>query len=58
VARGLDFPRVDWVVQYDTPGDAREYIHRVGRTARINHQGRSVGAAVPLCAVVAVPYCA
>ena len=25
---------VDWIVQYDPPDDPREYIHRVGRTAR------------------------
>lgn len=33
-ARGLDIPAVDWIVQYDPPDDPREYIHRVGRTAR------------------------
>uniref|UniRef100_A0AC34R685 ATP-dependent RNA helicase n=1 Tax=Panagrolaimus sp. JU765 TaxID=591449 RepID=A0AC34R685_9BILA len=33
-ARGLDIPKVDWIVQYDPPDDPREYIHRVGRTAR------------------------
>ncbi|KAH8382558.1 hypothetical protein KR009_004107 [Drosophila setifemur] len=33
-ARGLDIPQVDWIVQYDPPDDPREYIHRVGRTAR------------------------
>lgn len=32
--RGLDFPAVDWIVQYDPPDDPEEYIHRVGRTAR------------------------
>lgn len=41
-ARGLDFPAVDWVVQVDCPEDADTYIHRVGRTARYEHDGRAV----------------
>ncbi|KAL8653557.1 MAG: hypothetical protein Q9226_003802 [Calogaya cf. arnoldii] len=42
VARGLDFPAVDWVVQLDCPEDAETYIHRVGRTARFERDGRAV----------------
>jgi len=41
-ARGLDFPAVDWVVQVDCPEDADTYIHRVGRTARYQRDGRAV----------------
>ncbi|KAI1821042.1 P-loop containing nucleoside triphosphate hydrolase protein [Xylaria intraflava] len=33
-ARGLDIPAVDFIVKLDPPDDPREYIHRVGRTAR------------------------
>lgn len=42
VARGLDFPAVDWVVQYDCPEDADTYIHRVGRTARYGKAGQAI----------------
>ncbi|KAF9824370.1 hypothetical protein SFRURICE_002032 [Spodoptera frugiperda] len=33
-SRGLDFPRVNWVIQMDCPEDVETYIHRAGRTAR------------------------
>ncbi|XP_076048695.1 putative ATP-dependent RNA helicase DDX10 isoform X2 [Oratosquilla oratoria] len=41
-ARGLDFPLVDWVVQADCPEDVTTYIHRVGRTARLDRAGNSL----------------
>jgi ATP-dependent RNA helicase DDX10/DBP4 len=41
-SRGIDFPAVDWVVQYDCPEDVYTYIHRVGRTARYKSKGNSL----------------
>jgi len=40
-SRGLDFSGVDWVVQLDCPADVDDYIHRVGRTARMNSKGEA-----------------
>jgi ATP-dependent RNA helicase DDX18/HAS1 len=42
-ARGLDIPKVDWIVQFDPPDDVKEYIHRVGRTCRgANAKGKAL----------------
>eukprot|EP00268_Persea_americana_P027240 TRINITY_DN2667_c0_g2_i2.p1 TRINITY_DN2667_c0_g2~~TRINITY_DN2667_c0_g2_i2.p1 ORF type:complete len:511 (+),score=89.73 TRINITY_DN2667_c0_g2_i2:240-1772(+) len=38
-ARGLDFPKVRYIIQYDSPGEPSEYVHRVGRTARLGEKG-------------------
>ena len=41
-ARGLDVPRVKAVVNYDLPRNVDDYVHRVGRTARIGKEGISI----------------
>ncbi|EJU04069.1 DEAD-domain-containing protein, partial [Dacryopinax primogenitus] len=42
-SRGLDLPQIQAVVQYDLPteGGATEYVHRVGRTARLGRKGEA-----------------
>ncbi|XP_063928035.1 ATP-dependent RNA helicase DDX55-like [Zophobas morio] len=39
IARGIDLPDVDWVVQFDPPQDPSVFVHRCGRTARQGRQG-------------------
>ena len=54
--RGLDFPDVDWVIQYDPPHDPQEYLHRVGRTARgANKKGKALLVLIP-CEIGMVRY--
>jgi ATP-dependent RNA helicase RhlE len=40
-ARGLDVERISHVVNYDVPGCAEDYVHRVGRTARAGAEGKA-----------------
>ena len=39
LARGIDIPDVRYVVNFDVPGDAEDYIHRIGRTGRAGESG-------------------
>ena len=41
-ARGLDVKNVTHVYNYDVPGSAKEYVHRIGRTARAGEEGDAI----------------
>jgi ATP-dependent RNA helicase RhlE len=45
-ARGLDIPAVSHVFNFDVPGHAEDYVHRIGRTGRAGREGK----AITLCA--------
>jgi len=40
--RGIDFEKVDYVVNFDFPYDVEQYQHRAARTGRFGKKGRSI----------------
>ncbi len=41
-ARGLDIEGVEYVYNYDVPQDKKQYVHRIGRTARAGKKGKAI----------------
>jgi superfamily II DNA/RNA helicase len=46
-ARGLDVPSVSHVFNFDVPGHAEDYVHRIGRTGRAGRDGKAIMICVP-----------
>ena len=46
-ARGIDVKGIELVINYDLPDDAENYVHRIGRTGRANHEGHAISFATP-----------
>lgn len=42
ISRGIDVVGIELVINYDTPGDPEDYVHRVGRTARADSDGEAI----------------
>lgn len=42
VARGIDIDDISMVINYDVPHDCEDYVHRIGRTARADHDGTAI----------------
>lgn len=42
VSRGIDIDDIAMVINYDVPHDAEDYVHRIGRTARADRDGKAI----------------
>lgn len=47
IARGIDIDDIELVINYNVPSEPEDYIHRIGRTARINTEGVAITFAAP-----------
>ena len=47
LARGIDVDEVNYVVNYDLPTQAEDYVHRIGRTGRAGAKGRAISFVTP-----------
>ena len=47
MSRGIDVKEINMVINYDVPHDAEDYVHRVGRTARVNAKGEAITFVTP-----------
>ncbi len=66
-ARGIDFPNITHVINYDFPTNKENYVHRIGRTARNGKSGKAISflsntegrmkEAVEQYAQIDIPYC-
>lgn len=47
MSRGIDIKDINLVINYNLPRDAEEYVHRIGRTARVNTKGEAITLVIP-----------
>ncbi|HLP74936.1 MAG TPA: DEAD/DEAH box helicase [Bacteroidales bacterium] len=47
MSRGIDIKDINLIINYDMPRNAEDYVHRVGRTARVNAEGEAVSLVTP-----------
>ncbi len=47
MSRGIDVKEINMVINFDVPHDADDYVHRVGRTARVNTKGEAITLVTP-----------
>ena len=49
IGRGIDIKNVKTIINFDLPVKVTEYNNRIGRTARIGHEGRAISFYDPVC---------